>query len=375
MREVLPGCVELSGAAFCGGWAGYNGYTMSNAKILLNLYDGRRQLLDDSVAWSATTYDGRGLQERKPLLFPNLHGGSKLLSVPFFDNFGDNYTVIVNADGFESNGWRPVTVSERAPVTLDLLLLPKRGAPHFARATWNDLVQQRPNVARIIRASSGTSEGAAAMYTAGFEGRPSPMACFLNLVTAMADIQLPSGKNPLDYFWNAGWPAGDPESAEWLGKLDDVMKADRFFGYVDQAILPDIRAAAQMGAFSKELNPQSFGHPGATESYKQTQFDVANVQLTFHGRDTALLPDENNNPVQCVKIEPDIDYYRDPLAHTLLEFIPNLITKGKSDPKAVYALRWIAGKRDPQLPEFNPLYTIEANEAPPQTDEMYFRRV
>ena len=332
----------------------------TNANILLNVYDGRRRLLDPSVSWSATTFDGRGLQERKQLLFSNLHGGSHLLSVPFFDNFGDTYTVIVHADGFESGAWRPVTVSEHDPVTADLMVLPNNGVPHFAGASWNDLNAQRPNVARMIRASGVTGEAAGAMYTAGFEGRALSMACFLNLVTAMADIQLPSGRNPLDYYWNAGWPSGDPGSADWLKKFDDVMKVDRFFCYVDQAILGDIRDAAQLGAFSKEPNPQSFGHAGATESYKQTQFDVGNVQLTFHGRDTAQLMDENHNPVQCVKIEPDIDYFRDPLAHTLLEFLPNLVTKGKTDPKAVYTLRWMAGKRESHLPEFNPLYTIEA---------------
>ncbi|MEO8367721.1 MAG: hypothetical protein ABI806_00790 [Candidatus Solibacter sp.] len=332
----------------------------TTANILLNVFDGRRQLLDQAIQWSATAIDGRGLQERKTLVFPPFHGGAQVLNVPFFDNFGDNYTILVNANGFESNAWRPVTVSDRSPVTADMMLLPKNGAPHFATATWEKLKLLRPNVARMIRASGATSDAAGAMYTAGFEGRPTPLACFLNLVTAMADIQLPSGKNPLDYYWNAGWPAGDPGSPDWTKKFDDVLKVDRFFGYVDQAILPDIRAAAQLGAFSKEANPEKVGHPGATESYKQTQFDVANVQLTFHGRDTALLRDENNNPVQCVKIEPDIDFFRDPLAHGLLEFIPNALTKGKTDAKTVFALRWMAGKREPHLPEFNPLYTIEA---------------
>jgi hypothetical protein len=112
--------------------------------------------------------------------------------------------------------------------------------------------------------------------------------------------------------------------------------------------------------FSKEPDPQAWGHSGATESYKQTQFDVANVQLTFHGRDTAAFQDENHNLVQCVKIEPDIDYYKDLAAHGLGEVIPNAITHGLTDPKVVYSLRWIAGEREPHLPEFNPLYTVEA---------------
>jgi hypothetical protein len=331
-----------------------------NAHIMLNVYDGKRQLLNQAVRWSAQAIDGRGLDERKTLLFPDLRGGSQLLSVPFFDNFGDNYTIIVNADGYEAGAWRPVTVSDRGPVTMDLLLLPNHGALRFAGATWDQLNQLRPNVSRMIRACCPSPEAAAAMYSSGCKNRPASIACFLNLVTAMADMQLPSGKNALDYYWNACWPQGDPSTADWMQQFDNVMKQDRMFCYVDQAILPDVQAAARMGAFSREPDPEKWGHIGATESYKQTQFDVANVQLTFHGRDTAAFPAENGNTVQCVKIEPDIDYYKDLVAHGLGEVIPNTITHGLTDPKVVYSLRWIAGEREPHLPEFNPLYTVEA---------------
>jgi hypothetical protein len=331
-----------------------------NANIILNVYDGKRQLLDKAVNWSAQAIDGRGLNERKTLLFPNLKGGSQLLNVPFFDNFGDNYTVIVTADGYETGAWRPIAVSDRGAVTMDLLLLPSHGAPHFAGATWDQLSRLRPNVARMIRACCPAPDAAAAMYSVAYESHSASIACFLNLVTAMADMQLPSGKNPLDYYWNACWPEGDPTTADWNQRFDSVMKPDRFFCYVDQAILADVQAAAKLGAFSKEPDPEKWGHIGATESYKQTQFDVANVQLTFHGRDTAAFQDENHNPVQCVKIEPDIDYYRDLVAHGLGEVIPNTITHGLTDPKVVYSLRWMAAKREPHLPEFNPLYTVEA---------------
>ena len=332
---------------------------MPDANIILNVYDGKRQLLDKGVRWSARAIDGRGLDERATLLFPDLRGGSQLLNVPFFDNFGDNYTIIVSADGYEDGAWRPVTVSDRAPVTMDLMLLPKGGA-HFTEAPWDTLSQMRPNVARMIRACFPAPAAAAASYAAAVKSRPASIACFLNLVTAMADMQLPSGKNPLDYYWNVGWPQGDPTTAAWIQQFDGVMKQDRFFCYVDQAILADVQNAARLGAFSREPDPEKWGHIGATESYKQTQFDVANVQLTFHGRDTAAFQDEAHNLVQCVKIEPDIDYYRDLVAHGLGEVIPNTVTHGLTDPKVVYSLRWIATKRESHLPEFNPLYTVEA---------------
>ena len=61
--------------------------------------------------------------------------------------------------------------------------------------------------------------------------------------------------------------------------------------------------------------------------------------------------------VNCVKIEPDIDYYRDAGVHLLLEVAVNAFGS-LSDPRMVYVLRWIAGQRD-GIPEFNPLYTIQ----------------
>ena len=182
------------------------------ANIILNVYDGKRQLLDKSVHWSAQAIDGRSLNERKTLTFPNLSGGSVLLNVPFFDNFGDDYTIIVNADGFEMGAWRPVKVSKLAPVTMDILLLPKKGALHFAGATWDKLsavaAQCRENDPRLPLPPRRLPR---AMYAGGFEKRPASIGCFLNLVTAMADMQLPSGKNALDYYWNVCWPAGRPK--------------------------------------------------------------------------------------------------------------------------------------------------------------------
>jgi hypothetical protein len=52
-----------------------------------------------------------------------------------------------------------------------------------------------------------------------------------------------------------------------------------------------------------------------------------------------------------------MDYFRDAAAHLLLEVAVNAFGS-ITDPKAVYALRWIAGRRA-GIPEFDPLYTIQ----------------
>ena len=115
--------------------------------------------------------------------------------------------------------------------------------------------------------------------------------------------------------------------------------------------MDQVRRAALDGEFAPEPNPGLF-HPDATSSFKQIQFGEANVQLTFHEKNV-----QNIDGVACIKVEPDIDYYKDLGAHTLLEVIPNAITHGLTDSKEVYVLRWITGKHA-GVPEFAPPYTI-----------------
>jgi hypothetical protein len=334
------------------------------ANIFLNIYDGTRHLFSNTIKWSAQTQDGRAPSDgRQTLQFPDLQGASQVLSVPFFDNLFDLYTVIANVDGYGDSAWYPVCVSSGTPVRLDLIFLAKDASPHFAQATWEKLSQQRPDIAAIVRRGCENLTAAADKYSQVLEFRPAPLACFLNIATALGQMRLPSGKSALDYYWNISWPAGDSRDPNWLAALDTMFHQDRFFCYVDQAILPDVRSGKGHG-FSEEADPQAWGHGDATESYKQTQFDIANVQLTFHGHDTCTLRDDMGQPVKCVKIEPDIDYYKDVAAHGLMEVIPNWISKevgrtGLTDPKVVYALRWMATRRE-GLPDFNPLYTVEA---------------
>jgi hypothetical protein len=61
--------------------------------------------------------------------------------------------------------------------------------------------------------------------------------------------------------------------------------------------------------------------------------------------------------VDCVTIEPDIDYFRDPGAHAILEVAQNALTHTLTDPVEVYVLRWIAGQHA-GVPQFEPLFTL-----------------
>ena len=129
------------------------------------------------------------------------------------------------------------------------------------------------------------------------------------------------------------------------------MAQDRFYGYVDPAIIPIIRAAAAKGEFAEESDCARF-HPGATCSWKQNSFEISNVQLTFHESNRMTF-----GGIDCVRIEPDIDLYKDLLEHGLMEVFPNLITGEKTNPIDVFSLRWTLAQNGVG-PRFDPGYEL-----------------
>jgi hypothetical protein len=211
------------------------------------------------------------------------------------------------------------------------MLIPKPFDFDFTEAQWTVLP---PRLAQLFAAGASPAD-ARDRYEALMAGRPPSLASLLNLVTAMSTIFLAHG-TPLDYLQEIVW--------------DESLQQDRFFAYADAALVQEVLDAAEQGVFVPEVNPGML-HPGATRSFKQVQFGEANVQLTFHEGDTRTI-----DGTACVKVEPDIDYYRDPLAHALLEVVPGF-TGQVTNPATVYVLRWIAG-RFAGVPEFDPLYTL-----------------
>jgi hypothetical protein len=167
---------------------------------------------------------------------------------------------------------------------------------------------------------------------------PLQAAALWNILTAMRDVHLPQS-TVLDYLREVIW---DPP----LGPAQD-----RFFAFADIRLIEQIVTATAQGTFTPEPHPGLF-HPDATRSWKQIAFGEANLQLTFHEGITKKV-----NGDTWVRIEPDIDYYKDLAAHALLEVLPNTVTKGKTNPATVYVLRWIAG-RHAGVPEFDPPYSI-----------------
>jgi len=312
------------------------GVPMPNtASMMVSVFDGTRRPIREGLEILYRIIDGNQKQvlsqyERKPSLYlPNLQ---------FFDNFGDNYSVIVWASGLFQAGFFPVKLSPEVLATADLMLIPKNSKFDFSEASWSSLESSRPKVFSLL-AAGVASNLAQARYEELRDTRPRSLASFFNLTTAMEQINLPVG-SPLDYIKQLKW--------------DDSFQQDRFFCYADRNLVDQVKLAAEQRIFVPEIGP-AFFHPGATSSYKQVQFGEANVQLTFHEGDVTTI-----GGVECVCLEPDIDYYKDLGAHALLEVLHNKLTGSLSDPKTVYVLRWIAGRHAGVAP-FEPPYRIVAN--------------
>jgi hypothetical protein len=299
--------------------------------ITVTVFDGTRQPMPQNEQFLLTVRDGAQNQ----LFRDFVRSSSVTLELPFHNNFADNYSIIAFADGHEQAGFQPVHIGPNAPGRLDLMLLPNDGTFHFAGARWSDVSAKRPLLAQIFAASVQGSP--ADTYSELMEDHPEDLACLLNITTAMQQISLPQ-KSPLDYFKRFDLPALAP---------------DRIFGYADAKLVDEVRLAAQQGEFDVQPAIDLSLHGDATSSFKQNEFGEANVQLTFHENNR-----ETIDGVDCVYVEPDIDYFKDPAAHALLEVIPNGLTGNVSDPRVVYVLRWIAG-RHAGVPDFDPLYTIE----------------
>jgi hypothetical protein len=299
------------------------------SKLNLRIFDGTRNPFAAQAQFLITVTDGN----QKQLVRDYFSAPTQAFDLPFYDNFGDLYSVVVWADGYRQVGFAPVKLCDSTPVTLDLMLIAKNPGFSFVNARWDTVIQNFPFLGGDTDAAT-----AQARYENLLDQQPKVIACFLNLVEAMSQIFLASG-TPLSYIKQMRW--------------DMAPQQDRFFAYCDAELVNQVRDAASHGLFSREPASSVF-HPGATNSWKQIQFGEANVQLTFHEND----PDSKViNGVKCVTLEPDIDYYRDLGAHTIFEVIPNGLTHSLTDPVEVYVLRWVAGQHA-GVPQFAPLYTL-----------------
>lgn len=310
--------------------------------IRLNVVDGTRQPVSNELQSLVRVLDGSKRQvATKWVKGPVI----PILGLPYHDYFDDWYTIIVHSDGYQDTGIYPVKLMSGRLIDAYVMLIPNDGNFRFRPF---DVIRTDPKLCQLI--SNGAVGDVATRYQTTAENQPLQLGALLTIGTAIRDIPLNDHASPLDYYWEVIW---------------DLAMQDRFWAWVDAGLADRIKQLADLHSFAEEQDPAHW-HPGipgrvqpATRSWKQTRFDVSNVQLTFHEANTRRITKPDGTNVDCVIVEPDIDYYKDILSHGLLEALPNLLTGGKTDPRQDYVLRWTATKLEGVLPDFEPPCAIE----------------
>jgi hypothetical protein len=265
-------------------------YVIIMSKLQLRIFDGTRNLFAAPAKFLVTITDGNQTQHVRDY-FPE---NDITFDLPFLDNFGDNYTVIVWADGYKQAGFVPVKLSDQFLKIVDIMLIANNPGFSFADAKWEAVNSRYPFLGSDVEDAAGE-----ARYNNLLEQSEGTLACLLNLGESMGQISLSQG-TPLDYLKQLRWDA------------PFAPAQDRFFAWCDVRLIDQVKNAAAAGKFAVENNPGLF-HPGATSSWKQIEFGEANVQLTFHESERIVI-----DAVDCVMVEPDIDYFRDLGAHASL---------------------------------------------------------
>ena len=317
---------------------------MPTAEIRINVFNGRREPVPAGMQLLVTARNG--VNHTVVRTFVN-GGAIRLPGLAVQDNFADHHTFLVSAKNHSDAGFTPFTIKANQSQTLDLMLLRREGG--FTFRPFDELALQE-DLLRVL--GGGGSADPRAVYESLRDTNPPALACLLNVTTALEQMRLTPSEQ------------GDVNPLRAFTALESAF-ADRMFAWARVPLLEHVeQTAARKGANGVAritmANPAL--HPGATHSFKQTDFGESNVQLSFHDNRRRLV-----NGVECMLVDVDIDYFKDTGAHLLMEVFPNRLKKlihGKTsaesvtDPRLVYGLRWIAGRQ--KGTEFAPPYFLNS---------------
>jgi len=127
--------------------------------ITVSVFSGARALMPAGTQILLTLRNGNQVVTPLPNNGYFTHPEIAVQSLPFFDNFGDNYSVLVWSKGRAQAGFTPVKVSPQAPAIIDLMLVPKDAGLNFNAAGWDALRQSPIPYTRLL--SAGTPDSVA----------------------------------------------------------------------------------------------------------------------------------------------------------------------------------------------------------------------
>jgi hypothetical protein len=311
---------------------------LPTAQINAGIYNSARNLFPDNTRVLYYLHDGSQRQVFSDFGQPVMRFGA----LPVHGNLDDYYTVIAAMDGYGTCGYTPIHITASSVTIVNLMLLPQQYNFDFTNAAWNLLQQNKPQIwtllaGRVADPINGNPQ-AQGIYQGlignAAQAEQKKAACLLNILTAMDQIQLAGNKTPLDYLRDIDW--------------NYQMAQDRFYCWAEKALIDAIIQAGNL--FAQELNPSIFHGGTASRSWKEAEYGEANVQFTFHESIT------HPQHADWVRLEPDMDYFKDLAAHFFGEVAVNWFGS-LTEPAQVYKLRWEDGSKPGSLP-FDPPYVI-----------------
>ena len=183
---------------------------LAESRLTVRIFDGTRQPISSDVRILMTITDGNENQRYRDYLL-----SGTAFQLPFFDNLGDNYTLIAFADRYSQAGFTPIKCSPEVPQTVDIMLLPKMPGSASPARSGTSLLSVNRYCTQSCAWRGKPRRGRRPIFR--IDGRRAPvLACLFNIATAMSSIALPVG-NPLQYFKEVIW--------------DNTMAQDRFYGW------------------------------------------------------------------------------------------------------------------------------------------------
>ena len=147
---------------------------MSDTSTLrLRIFDGSRELFSAPAKFLITIVDGNQTQQVRDFFASN---DITFTGLPFFDNFGDNYTVVVFVDGYKQAGFTPVKLSKQFVKTLDIMLVANDSGFSFADATWPKAKAAFP----FLGSDAVNNAVGMKRYDDLLDKTPKSLACLLN---------------------------------------------------------------------------------------------------------------------------------------------------------------------------------------------------
>jgi hypothetical protein len=119
------------------------------ATIRIMLCDSAKKPFSEKQSLLFRVHNGQSIDSiTKTVNLKSGNDGVVFLQVNYFDNFADNYSVLVSAEGYEDVGFFPIHVSPKVLADVTLMLIPVHPVLRFD--SWELVVANHPVISKFL---------------------------------------------------------------------------------------------------------------------------------------------------------------------------------------------------------------------------------